>query len=110
MATKTGGLIKLTEECGELVQACCKILINPDGISATRLQDLEDEIADVLAAIEYVIEVKQLDKEKIGDRKAIKILNHKKWDRIRESTSTKTGFKKVLGFFAMKLKNLFLYR
>lgn len=66
------GLIKLTEECGELIQiaskkmTCMGVDIHYDGSSLS--MRMEEEIGDVLAAARIVIENFNLNEHKIGCR------------------------------------------
>lgn len=79
------GLAKLIEECGELIQVAGKKLACPDsdehwdgaGLLSTRL---EDEIADVMAACQFVIETHMLDgRHKISERKTRKLMLFREW-------------------------------
>jgi NTP pyrophosphatase (non-canonical NTP hydrolase) len=83
------GLSKLTEECGELQQVIGKLLqypmlqtnadkLHPDG---THLRSrLCDEIADVVAAIDFVIAKMQLDAGGIAERRRAKVNRFWHWD------------------------------
>ncbi len=67
------GLVKLTEECGELIQVCSKKMarMNSDEHwdNAGKLSErLQDEIADVFAASMIVIENFGLDGKEIRKR------------------------------------------
>jgi hypothetical protein len=81
------GLNKLTEEIGELGQVIGKIGAfpdaeeHPDGKGHLRIR-LEDEIADVQAACQHVIEENNLNKLAIGRRRTIKLAKFKKWMTI----------------------------
>jgi NTP pyrophosphatase (non-canonical NTP hydrolase) len=78
MAMTAGGLVKLIEECGELVQIAAKKLAyydsehHPDGKGAI-VPRLEDEVADVLAAIHFCMETNNLDRDRIMLRSEEKI-------------------------------------
>lgn len=79
------GLLKLIEECGEVQQRAAKILafpfaeVHPDG---TNLKEcLEDELADLSAAIQYVIGKNKLSTARIGDRRVQKWARFERWDR-----------------------------
>lgn len=82
------GLNKLCEECGELIQIACKTAvakgreIHPDGLPVD--SRLEDEIGDVLAAIDFVAIKLNLDVRKIGDRKDTKLEVFMSWDAEEE--------------------------
>jgi NTP pyrophosphatase (non-canonical NTP hydrolase) len=79
------GLAKLSEECGELTQVIGKIMafpdpdaIHPDGQG--KLHDrLTAEMADVMAACEYVMEFNSVKKGKVKDRIRMKIARFVKW-------------------------------
>lgn len=72
------GLVKLLEECGELSQVAAKKIAypdtdeHPDGSSLSLR--LEQEIADVLAAIDYVTRAYGLSEVSINARKSNKCL------------------------------------
>jgi len=63
--SSTFGLIKLSEESGELQQAVSKQLLKNN---ARTKEKLEEEIADVLAAAKIVIDRLNLDEDKINKR------------------------------------------
>lgn len=77
------GLAKLAEECGELTQVAAKKIAypntdaHPDGSLLTLR--LQDEIADVLAAIEVVRENFKLDASEIEFRVARKLALFRRW-------------------------------
>lgn len=78
------GLAKLIEECGELQQVCGKKLAyfntddHPDGsLLSLRMQD---EIADVIAAAQFVARKFNLDREEIEARIARKARTFEAWD------------------------------
>lgn len=75
MPLEKKGLVKLVEECGELIQVAAKKMALDDFESwdhwdgAGDLKDrMEKEIADVQAAISVVVANFQLDPDKIFDR------------------------------------------
>lgn len=78
------GLAKLIEECGELIQVAGKRLAyytteeHPDG-GAPLSERLEDEIADVIAACNFVVNVQHLDAERIGHRVLGKVQRFRGW-------------------------------
>lgn len=84
MTMTANGLAKLIEECGELMQIAGKKLamMNSDehwdgaGSMKTRM---EDEIADVAAASQFVIGTFDLDETRIGQRAAEKLATFIKW-------------------------------
>lgn len=85
MTMTAKGLAKLIEECGELQQVAGKMLAyyhhdrHPDGGPPLR-ERLEDEAADVLAAIELVTSKFRLDRSRIDGRYYLKRDLFKKWD------------------------------
>jgi NTP pyrophosphatase (non-canonical NTP hydrolase) len=80
------GLAKLIEECGELIQVCGKKLAyfttndHPDGGPPLN-QRLEDEMGDVVAAVNIVVQLLGLDEDAIDDRVAQKQALFLKWHR-----------------------------
>lgn len=77
------GLGKLLEEAGELGQVIGKLLAypsgeHPDGKGNLRGR-LEDEIADVIAALDYVALVNELDTMGITDRRNAKLRRFMNW-------------------------------
>lgn len=73
MTMSANGLAKLIEECGELIQVAGKRLAyyrtdeHPDGGLPLTVR-LEDEIADVMAACQLVIDAHVLDRPRIENR------------------------------------------
>lgn len=78
-------LIKLSEETGELQQAIGKQLIKN---TYKTKQNLEDEIADVLASTVIVINQLDLNKEKIAKRVLEKL---DKYDTYKLIIDVETG-------------------
>ncbi len=78
------GLAKLIEECGELQQVCGKKLAyfttneHPDGGKPLN-ERLEEEMADVVAAVNLVAKLLDLDQEAITGRVAAKQALFLKW-------------------------------
>jgi len=76
------GISKLIEECSELVVVCGK-LIQSRGErkhwSGDLVDMMHDEIADVLAAIEWVVEHAMLDRDRIKARRNEKLLKYREW-------------------------------
>ncbi len=90
MPMRHKGLAKLTEECGELQQVIGKLFQYPNLIDCTEIQHpdgtilracLEDEIADVLAAIEFVHQKLKLNTAEMTHRRAVKLALFQKWDK-----------------------------
>jgi hypothetical protein len=91
------GLSKLIEELGENGQVLGKIIAFPGRASTgephpdgTNLKErLEDEIADLRAAIDYVVEANELDGGRIHIRERMKFMRFLGWhddERARERT------------------------
>lgn len=77
------GLGKLSEECGELIQVIGKLIAyrtgpHPDG-GAPLPERLTEEVADVLAALHFVIEANGLDDAWILERSAAKLDRFNRW-------------------------------
>ena len=78
------GLAKLLEEMGELAQVAAKKLAYPDtdehpdsgGSLSIRL---EQEMADVLAAMDFVIEIHGLSEVQINYRRLAKLQQYRRW-------------------------------
>jgi NTP pyrophosphatase (non-canonical NTP hydrolase) len=83
MTMCAAGVAKLIEECGELQQVLGKRLAywttdeHPDG---SNLRDrMQDEMGDVLAAIDFVIKHLNLDSWAVADRHARKLALFDTW-------------------------------
>ena len=80
-----GGLTKLIEECGELVQIAAKKQAyfdtdtHPDGKGSMKRR-LEEEMADVIAACVFVAEKFGLDDKFLETRMQKKLALFKSWD------------------------------
>ena len=78
------GLAKLIEECGEVIQVGGKVLqvgsIDAEHWSGVLRTMMEDELADLQAAIEFVIEINRLNKIKIGLRRSKKLKKFRSWN------------------------------
>lgn len=81
-----GGIAKLIEECGELQQVLGKFLTygmgeHPDGKGLLK-DRIEDEMADVLAALQLVIvKYPGLDPSRINFRSHQKLKLFLEWDK-----------------------------
>lgn len=81
------GLSKLIEELGENSQVIGKIIAFPDRAKngehhpdGTILEDrLEDELADLLAAIQYVVNANALDEFRMNERFNMKLARFEGW-------------------------------
>lgn len=81
-----GGIDKLNEECGEVIQVIGKFhgmgAVLGDHWDGSHLgQRLEEEIGDVLAAAKFVIEKHKLDSNAINLRQRDKLAKFRAWDR-----------------------------
>lgn len=85
MAMDKNGLTKLVEECGELIavaakkQAYMDTDLHPDGSNLK--ERMEEEIADVLAAIKFVECRFRLNTITIDHRMVEKFKLYEKWDK-----------------------------
>lgn len=85
MAMVYQGLVKLNEECGELVQILAKKLAyyhtdkHPDGKGSMQ-ERLQDEMADVYAALDFVVKKNRLDIETMQKRHKEKLALFQQWD------------------------------
>lgn len=79
------GLVKLMEECGELVQICAKKLAyydtddHPDGEGSMRTR-MTEEMGDVLAAIAFVVRKFEISQDALNARKNKKLELFLEWD------------------------------
>lgn len=86
------GLSKLIEECGEVTQVSGKIIgcggdsIHYDGSDLRR--KLEEELADLTAAVSFVTRRCQLDESRILDRAREKAVTFERW-HAEESSARK---------------------
>ena len=79
------GLAKMAEECAEAIQVAMKI-VAANGESAywdgsDLRQRLEDEIADVCAAVDFLILANGLDQDRIRQRAGGKLALFQGWHR-----------------------------
>jgi len=85
MTMSNRGLTKLIEECGELAQIAAKKIaypdtdVHPDG-KGSLIGRLEDEVADVMAAIAFVAEKLGLDEARMFARGDAKRKQYQEWD------------------------------
>jgi len=84
MTMHNDGLTKLIEECGELITECAKKAAypntdeHPDGKGSMKKR-MEDEIADVKAAIAFVEGQFGLDADAIWVRASKKLALYRQW-------------------------------
>lgn len=81
------GISKLVEELGEVAQVAGKLIATggrPGHWDGTDLRTrLEDELADLSAAIAFVISQNALDTTRIADRRGAKLRQFEDWHRAR---------------------------
>ena len=81
MKNKTREALIITmEECGELTQACSK-MIRSNGTTKYR-KKLQDEIGDVMCMIEILKMGRLVSDKQIEDRMAVKRKKLEKWSSI----------------------------
>ena len=73
-------LVITAEECGELIQACSKV-IRSNG-ETKYLRNLQDEVGDVVCMIELLIASNLVTEEQIDDRVKEKKQKLKKWSSL----------------------------
>jgi len=84
MTMHNNGLTKLQEECGELVAIAAKKAafmhtdVHPDGNGSMKRR-LEEEVADVLAAIGLINDTFELDEQFVMTRAEQKLALFRKW-------------------------------
>jgi NTP pyrophosphatase (non-canonical NTP hydrolase) len=89
MAMAYRGLVKLSEECGELVQIIAKKIAycltdeHPDGKGSMQ-ERLQDEMADVYAALDFVAKRNNFDIEAMQKRHKAKLALFQQWDYQNE--------------------------
>ena len=74
-------MVILAEECGELTQACMKIL-RRQYLDSKCKKELTEEIGDVLCLINKVIELNLVSQEDVLERIEVKKEKLKKWSRL----------------------------
>ena len=73
-------LVITAEECGELIQACSKVIRSN---SETKyLKNLQDEVGDVVCMIKLLIASNLVTEEQIDDRVKEKKQKLKKWSSL----------------------------
>jgi len=70
------------EECGELVQACSKLIRFEDDRSPEDLKNLQDEVGDLMCMIELLKRDGFVTEEQIQDRKLLKEQKLMKWSKL----------------------------
>ncbi len=82
------GISKLIEEAGEVSQICGKLL-GTGGVvqhwdGSDLKVELEKELADLLAAVEFVVKHSNLDASTIKNRFALKLRRFEQWHALGE--------------------------
>jgi len=80
MDKQTQALVITMEECGELTQACSKIL-RRNGDEKSR-NDLADEAGDVYCMLKLLVDMGYLDWEAMEERAKFKKLKLKSWSQL----------------------------
>jgi len=83
--TKQEELLVITmEECGELIQACSKILRSGKA-EGKNLKNLQDEVGDVVCMIDIMLRNNLISEKKLLDRKLVKLVKLKKWSKLLDN-------------------------
>jgi len=83
--TKQEELLVITmEECGELIQACSKILRSGKA-EGKNLKNLQDEVGDVVCMIDIMLRNNLISEKKLLDRKLVKLGKLKKWSKLLDN-------------------------
>lgn len=97
MPKKWRGLNKVAEECNELGVELMKLSTFPDGKHPSRKRSLvistEEELADVLASVNYFIDRNKLDRAKIERRAVLKRKKFIRWWGDPKPSKTKKAKK-----------------
>jgi NTP pyrophosphatase (non-canonical NTP hydrolase) len=80
MNKETQAFVLTMEECGELTQACSKVLRRSRDEKS--LSDLKDEAGDVLCMIELLVQLGYLNQLDLDERKKFKKLKLKSWSQL----------------------------
>jgi NTP pyrophosphatase (non-canonical NTP hydrolase) len=70
------------EECGELIQACSKLIRFEKDSCPDDLSNLQDEIGDLFCMIELIKQEGLVNEEKIKERMEVKKEKLKKWSNL----------------------------
>ena len=89
MAMRHYGLVKLSEDCAEVVQVAQKMIAYPKLIFGAKLHPdgsnlrtrLVEEIGDTCAALDFVIDRLKLSRKLIEERAAKKRAWFEEWDK-----------------------------
>lgn len=77
-------LIIAMEECGEMVQACSKVIrtMKGDEVDEYWVKKLQDEVGDVSCMIDILFMTGLVTRDQIDDRKKVKKRKLNKWSNI----------------------------
>jgi|TARA_R110000823_G_scaffold305526_1_gene427657 NTP pyrophosphatase (non-canonical NTP hydrolase) len=76
-------LIITMEECGELIQACSKLLRRNELFgNSTEIDNLKTEISDVMCMLELMAEWDVISYEEVIDRMRLKRQKLSKWSQL----------------------------
>lgn len=72
------------EECGEMVQACSKVIrtMKGDEVDEYWVKKLQDEVGDVSCMIDILFMTGLVTRDQIDDRKKVKKRKLNKWSNI----------------------------
>ena len=76
-------LVITMEECGELIQACSKILRSGKA-EGKNLKNLQDEAGDVACMLDIMLRNELLSEKKLQNRKLVKLGKLAKWSKLLE--------------------------
>ena len=79
-------LILTMEECGELIQACSKVVrtMKDDEVDEVWLKKLQDEVGDVSCMVDILFMTGLVSRDQIDGRKKVKKRKLCKWSTIFE--------------------------
>ena len=79
-------LILTMEECGELIQACSKVIrtMKDDEVDEVWLKKLQDEVGDVSCMVDILFMTGLVSRDQIDGRKKVKKRKLCKWSTIFE--------------------------
>tara|TARA_B100001059_G_C17722331_1_gene521436 strand:+ start:167 stop:433 length:267 start_codon:yes stop_codon:yes gene_type:complete len=86
MTKREEALVITMEECGELIQACSKVIRTKEDTKYMR--NLQDEIGDVMCMIEILKMSGLVTDKQIEDRMEVKKKKLMKWSLLYENSNT----------------------
>jgi len=75
-------LVITMEECGELIQACSKLIRFKDDNCEEDIKNLQDEIGDIMCMIDIMKHSGLVNEEQIEERKKVKKEKLMKWSLL----------------------------